>query len=106
MKVIKNNTIPFGNFAAINLFGFLFVRNGIKITDRLLNHEEIHSYQMKEMWYIPFYIWYIIEWSYNLFKYRNITKAYYNIKFEKEAYANEKNYNYLNERRKFAWQSY
>ena len=42
---------------------------------------------MREMLYIIYYLWYIIEWIILLFKYGS--KAYRNIRFEKEAYANE-----------------
>jgi hypothetical protein len=61
MKIIYNNIIPFPGFKAINLFGILFVRNGAYIDKYTLNHEEIHTYQMKELLYIFFYIWYVIE---------------------------------------------
>lgn len=103
MRTIYNNLIPFRGFAAINLFGILFVRNGIKITDRTINHEEIHSIQMKEMFYIFFYIWYLIEWLIRLFMPGN---AYRNVSFEREAYTNEMNPNYPKERKPFNWIKY
>ena len=86
MKIIYNNFIPFKGFAAINLFGVLFVREGVKITEEMINHEKIHTAQMKEMLYIFFYLWYVIEWVIRLFKKGD---AYRNISFEKEAYINE-----------------
>lgn len=45
MKIIYNNIIPFKGFAAINLFGVLFVRNDYKlqVSDRMINHESIHT---------------------------------------------------------------
>ena len=103
MKVIFNNIIPFPGFKAINLFGILFARKGSKIDNRTINHESIHTAQMKEMLYILFYIWYIIEWIIRLFMRGN---AYRNISFEREAYGNEHNMNYLNERNKFNWLKY
>lgn len=54
MKIIYNNFIPFKGFAAINLFGVLFVREGVKITEEMINHKKIHTAQMKEMLYIFF----------------------------------------------------
>lgn len=99
MKIIYNNIIPFKEFAAINLFGILFIRKGIKIDDKLINHEQIHTAQMKELGYIFFYIWYIIEWFILTFKYKK--KAYWNIRFEKEAYQNEDNLDYLKERKHY-----
>jgi hypothetical protein len=40
---------------------------------------------MKEMLYIPFYLWYGVEWLVKLFCKGN---AYRNISFEREAYDN------------------
>ena len=49
MKVIYNKLIPFKPFAAINLFGFVFARKEYKpLYERTLNHERIHTEQMKE----------------------------------------------------------
>lgn len=99
MKPIVNKYIPFKNFAAINLFGFIFVRDDVYITNRMLNHEDIHTAQMKELGYLLFYIIYVSEWIVRLFRKGN---AYRNISFEREAYENETNLNYLAKRRRFA----
>lgn len=98
MKLIYNNIIPFKGFKAINLFGLCFVRNGMKMSDKGVNHESIHTAQMKELLYVPFYLIYFTEWLVRLFMKGN---AYRNISFEKEAYGNEKNTNYLNERKHY-----
>lgn len=58
MKIIRNNIIPFKGFAAINLFGILFIRKDTVLTTVMMNHEHIHTAQMKEMLYIFFYLWY------------------------------------------------
>ena len=47
MKIIYNKIIPFKGFLAINLFGFLFARK--KLTEVNINHEKIHTEQMKEL---------------------------------------------------------
>lgn len=104
MKIIYNNIIPFQGFKAINLFGVLFVRKGKIMTDININHELIHTKQMKELLYIGFYIWYFIEWLIELFHYKN--KAYRTNTFEREAYDNDQNLNYLNERERYAWIKY
>ena len=70
MKIIRNNIIPFKGFRAINLFGVLFVRGAAFISEKTLNHERIHSRQMKEMLFVPFYVWYVIEWLIRLVQYR------------------------------------
>lgn len=103
MKVIFNSIIPFPGFKAINLFGVLFARKGSKIDDKTINHESIHTAQMKEMLYILFYIWYIIEWVIRLFMKGN---AYRNISFEREAYDNDDNLNYIKERKHYSWLKY
>lgn len=95
MKIIYNNIIPVKGFAAINLFGVLFVRKGVVVNDTILNHERIHTTQMKECLYLFFYLWYVVEWLIRLVIYRNAHKAYRNISFEQEAYKNERNPYYL-----------
>ena len=100
MKVIYNSIIPFPGYSCMNLFGILFARKNAKIDDATLNHESIHTAQMKEMLYIPFYLWYIIEWLIKLFGKGN---AYKNISFEREAYANQYNLDYLKTRKRYSW---
>lgn len=103
MKVIYNNIIPFPGFKAINLFGILFARTGSNIDRYTINHESIHTAQMKEMLYIFFYVWYLLEWLIRLFMKGN---AYRNISFEREAYDNESDLNYLNGRKYYGWLKY
>lgn len=110
MKIIYNKLIPFKGFVAINLFGVLFVRNEYKkrfdsggfTTTTTLNHESIHTEQIKELGYIFFYIWYFIEWLLRL----PFGNAYYNISLEREAYANEKNRKYLQARKHYSFLKY
>ena len=103
MKIVYNNWIPFSGFKCINICGILFVRNGKVMSDKDINHELIHTEQMKEMFYVFFYLWYFVEWLVRLFGKGN---AYRNISFECEAYDNDDNFNYLNERKPFAWMKY
>lgn len=98
MKIILNNIIPFKGYKAINLFGVIFARE--PLTKIELNREAIHTAQMKEMFYIFFYIQYVIEWIINLFKYKSTKEAYRNISFEKEAYMFQNNFKYLEYRSK------
>ena len=102
MKIIRNNFIPFSGYKAMNLFGVLFVRGNARIDGITLNHEKIHTAQIKEMLYVFFYVWYIIEWLIRLPK----GNAYRNISFEREAYNNEKDLRYLDNRKRFAWIKY
>ena len=107
MKIKYSKIIPFKGFYAINLFGTLFIREkyqGHPISETTLNHESIHTAQMKEMGYVFFYIWYFIEWLLLLF---SVGKdAYYRISFEREAYDNEDNLKYLETRKSFSWFKY
>lgn len=104
MKVIRNTLIPLGKgFGAINLFGVLFAKKDMRLTPEVINHERIHTAQMRELLYIPFYILYVIEWVIRLIQFRGkIYKSYYNISFEKEAYSNGDDLRYLGRRRRFA----
>ena len=103
MKIIYNNIIPLPGFKAINLFGVLFVRKGSTMSESDINHEMIHTAQMKEMGYVIFYLWYLVEWLVKLAKLRDSNKAYRAISFEREAYGNEKNLTYTITRAKYAW---
>ena len=105
MKIIRNKILPIGkNFYAMNIFGVVFAKGDCN--DIILNHELIHTLQMRELLYIPFYVLYFIEWLIKLIRYRNNYKAYRNISFEKEAYINQYNPNYQKERRKFTFLKY
>lgn len=106
MKVIYNNIIPFPGFKAINMFGVLFVRKGCTMKETDINHEMIHTAQMKEMGYVLYYVWYLVEWLIKLAMLRDFHKAYRAVSFEREAYTYEPNLIYLNLRNKYAWREY
>lgn len=101
MKIIYNNVIPFKGFKAINLFGIIFVRKGCKMNNIDINHEKIHSAQMKELLYIPFYIVYFIEWLIRFLYLGNFDKAYRNTSFEVEAYCQQYDLKYLKNRKHY-----
>lgn len=101
MRIIRNSIIPFGKgMLAINLFGVLFTKGPLSVID--LNHERIHTRQMRELAYIFFYIFYVTEWFLRLFQYGFSKKAYFNISFEREAYARQNDLKYLQTRPHFA----
>jgi len=87
------------------IFPFLFIRKEYKddITEQVINHESIHFQQQKEMLIIPFYIWYIIEFIIKFFIYQN---GYKNISFEREAYGNADNLEYLKTRKWYSFLKY
>ena len=107
MKVIYNKYIPSKGYAAINLFGIIFARKEFKPLSKVTeNHERIHTDQMRELLYIFFYIWYMIEWLVRLFQYRDRKEAYLNISFEREAYSKQKDLGYLKYRKKYEFRKY
>jgi len=89
------------SFIAINLFGIIVTCE--ELSKEELNHELIHTAQARELLYIPFYLWYIIEWFFLFLRYRNWMWAYYNIRFEKEAYAHQEDLEYLNRRKHYCY---
>lgn len=101
--IIKIKRLPFGeNYLAINLFGFIFTLRDLDPVE--LNHELIHSAQQRELLYLPFFVWYVAEWIVLYAKYRDRTKAYFNIRFEKEAYRHQCDLQYLKRRRMYHYQ--
>ena len=103
MKIVHNKFIPFKGYKAINLFGVLFVRNGTLINEVDVNHEAIHTAQMKELLYIGFLPLYVLMFLWKLIKYRNWDKAYREIPFEREAYMYEGVVDYLVIRKRYNW---
>lgn len=100
MKIIYNNIIPFPGFAAINLFGVIFARKECRpLSKEAMNHEAIHTEQMKDLLYIGFYLCYVVEWLVRLFMKGN---AYCNLSFEKEAYRCQHIADYTQIRQRFA----
>lgn len=96
------------NFArAMALFPFVIIKNeSIKNNKIIINHEKIHLKQQIELLIIFFYLWYILEYFFHFIKFKNRRKAYEQISFEREAYANEQNLNYLNNRKLWNFISY
>lgn len=85
----------------MTIWPFIFVRRECTMDDVDINHERIHMRQQMEMLVIPFLLWYIIEWL--LRSIFGTGNAYRNISFEREAYAYEKNMEYLTWRKFWAW---
>lgn len=102
--VVKCRLIPKG--ICVNLFGSYWARDISWIDKYVINHERIHTAQQRELLFVPFYILYVIEWLVRLVQFRNRHEAYMNISFEREAYANGDNLDYLPNRKLFAWRHY
>lgn len=106
MIVIKNKWFPFGRYKAINLFGVLFTKG--ELDQVTINHENIHTEQMKEMLFLFFYLWYGIE--YLIIRLCNIkdkqNNIYHEVSLEEEAYNNDNNLDYLSTRKHYSWIKY
>ena len=105
MRVIYTHRFPSGDFDGINLFGTVFVqRRWGKFLPYEVNHEMIHSYQQWELTYLLFYTLYVLEFLVRLVQCRwDTDRAYRSISFEREAFAHERDFQYLRHRRPFAW---
>lgn len=99
MLLIVTNLLIRKGFTGIAIWPFIFVkRKELKSDTVFINHEKIHLRQQIEMLLIPFYIWYVLEFLVRLIQYKNRREAYLNISFEREAYENEKDLDYLKKR--------
>ncbi|MCU7543339.1 hypothetical protein [Riemerella anatipestifer] len=102
MVVVNKYLVPKG-YAAIAVFPFIFLKKKEYQSNRyLLNHEKIHLRQQLELLVFPFYLWYGLNYLWNLIKYKNHREAYRNIIFEQEAYENQNDLEYLKNRK--LWQ--
>jgi len=81
------------------IWPFLFIKNKKYLKNNVfMNHERIHARQQLELLIMPFFIWYLLEYSILRLKY-NHDRAYRNIVFEREAYYCEANLEYLSNRK-------
>ena len=64
----------------------------------LMNHERIHLRQQLELLVLPFFVIYGLDYVVKLIRYRDKNLAYRNVVFEREAYENENDLDYLKSR--------
>ncbi len=99
MIFIYKYLVPKG-YLAIAIFPFIFLKTkDLKLQQSLVNHERIHLKQQLELLVVPFYIVYGVEFLMRLLYYKNWGLAYKNISFEREAYCNENDLEYLKHRK-------
>lgn len=83
----------------MTLFPFVFLTDAVDKSDVVfVNHERIHLRQQLELLILFFYVWYLLEYLVRLLWLKDRKKAYRAISFEREAYENEKDLDYLNRR--------
>jgi len=104
--IIAKYLIPKG-YRGLTVFPFVFIKYAFDSENKvLINHEKIHIRQQMELLVLPFFLWYFVEYAVRLLQYKNANLAYRNISFEREAYANEINLDYLETRRFFSFLKY
>lgn len=101
MKIIR--WMPITKF---NFFGIIIANR--ELSENEIRHERIHAEQMKETFYVFFYLYYFLEWVLRGFNHRKVS-------FEREAYEHEWDWDYLDfdshlatffARKPFAWRDY
>lgn len=107
--IIKNSSIPkklswFMKIGAITLWPFIIFRD--ESDELTIRHESIHIKQQIELLILLFYIIYLFDFVVGLIKYRNVRQAYFNIRFEQEAYDWQNDPDYLKRRKLWAWAEY
>lgn len=111
VKIKYSTIVPFKGFYAIQLFGTIYIRaeyRGKPVDMVTITHEEIHNLQSRDfgigkLGYIPFYLLYFTEWILKLPMYMCGMNPYRELSFEREAYDNQNNPDYLNTRKRWAW---
>jgi hypothetical protein len=99
MLIFSKYLFP-SSFNALAIWPFIILKEkNLKYDIILLNHERIHLRQQVEMLWVIFFIFYLLEFFIKLVIYKKPKLAYHNLSFEREAYYNEQNLNYLKERK-------
>lgn len=129
--IIYNNIIPLKGYQAITIWPFIFARKSAKpLKMHEENHEKIHLRQQLEViilsaaiiavlilifgwswWWMllslgVYYAGYGIDYAIRYIAYGSPKEAYRNISTEQEAYMNERDIQYLRDRKPFAWAKY
>ena len=108
--IIENNFIP-GlagkisgmEIAAVTIGIFVFIASAYKDDKTIINHENIHVAQYKELWFFGFFAVYAWDFIVGYLRFKSWELAYHSIRLEKEAYAKQGNDNYLETRKKYYW---
>jgi len=104
--IVAKYLIPKG-YRGLAVFPFVFVKYRLDKENLVfVNHERIHLRQQMELLFIPFFLWYLVEFLVRYIQFKNWNLAYKNISFEREAYANEKNLDYLKQKKSWRFWRY
>lgn len=106
MILVSKYIVPKG-YVGITIYPFVFLKyEALKEDAVLLNHERIHLQQQIELLIIPFFVIYGFEFLIRLLQYKRWSLAYRNISFEREAYFQEAQLDYLKYRRLYSFLKY
>ena len=108
---IENSKLPYwlSKIAPIDVWAFSagpFVVCREELSEKTITHETIHFFQQVEMLFIFQWILYGLFYVIGRFTKGSWKAAYYGNPFEVEAYANDLDPDYLEERKFWAWTSY
>ena len=104
---MKIMVVSFLKYRGMAIFPLILVKTEKDRKDEyLINHEKIHLRQQLELLILPFYLFYLLNYLYNLITSFDHEKAYRNIIFEQEAYDHEKDKNYLKSRKFLSFLNY
>lgn len=114
LKLAYSDLLVPSGYYAITLFGYLVRRKKYKdslISSKTWIHENIHHKQAIDFGlgfagYFIFYLLYGLEWLLKLPWAVAGYRVYRSLSFEQEAYKNESNQEYLEQRKRFAWIKY
>ena len=104
----ENSRVPawLSRVVPIDVYAFSF---GVGVwcrgvmSDRTKRHEIIHYKQQLELLFVFQWLLYVLFHVIGLIRYRDGQKAYYENPFEREAYENDADKEYLQKRKRFAW---
>ena len=108
---IENSKLPYwlSKIAPIDVWAFSagpFVVCRGQLSEKTITHETIHFLQQLEMLFVLQWILYGLFYVIGRFTKGSWKAAYYENPFEVEAYANDLDPDYLEERKFWAWTSY
>ncbi len=97
-----------GSWLGIARFPFIILRSSYKVNPDMgiINHERIHLYQQAECLILIWWFIWVIEVIFKSLYYRSFSKVYYSLSFEREAYSNQDNSSYLDNRKWFSFIKY
>jgi hypothetical protein len=106
VKIVTNKLI-FGKYTGFSFFIFIWLSSQEKNQERLLRHERIHFWHQVELLFVLHWFLYASFYLYaRLIMKHNHYVAYRYNPFELEAYTQDQNVTYLENRKAFAWLSY